>query len=375
MTGSEQFTATELLDRTGAPASVRWEIGGAGFDELVSLYTDAGFLYAAKAAALAGHLPAIRDSWERTLRAGTALHWTANARDERGRLEASVSTWRSTLHGWVGQHLASRGRPRLAGAVLLLAQRTMIDLGSAQSHQYWFQPANRFASRTFGSAAQVLPERQTGLRDTAVCALPPAAAMLESAGVRVTECGPHDSELIDFARVAVGDAFAAAEDLADGDTGLAGIDEIYRRVGLRRQRRVWLAYLSGAAEPCAALLAYQGPLGLNFSFLENRSEILLAPWLGPAGMVSVTYALTGLAARLTGSFAAAEAPLVVPPEAVPAIEDLGGRLLRSYRQVICVEAGFTGWYEHMARFYQRIAGPGGHEAAGQVGRSPVGAAS
>ena len=167
------FTVDELLAATGAPISVRWEIGGASFDELMSLYADAGFLYPAKMAVLAPHLAAVRDSWERTLRAGTELHWTANVRSEDMYLEASLSTWRSTLNGWVAQHLASRGRPRLSGAVLLLAQRTMIDLGESGSHQYWFQPSNKFANRTFGSAARTLPAALTGLRDTVICTMPP----------------------------------------------------------------------------------------------------------------------------------------------------------------------------------------------------------
>jgi hypothetical protein len=352
-------TVDKLLAATGAPMSVRWEIGGASFDELMSLYADAGFLYPAKRAVLAAHLDAVRDSWERTLQAGTDLHWTANARTDDGYLEASVSTWRSTLHGWVGQHLASRGRPRLSGAVLLLAQRTMIDLGESTSHQYWFQQSNRFANRTFGSAARALPATLAGLRDTVVCTMPPAGVVASPSGVRVIECGPHDRELIEFSRLVGGDAFAVAEDLADGDTRLEGIDEVYRRVGLARRRRVWLAFLPGTGEPVAALLAYRGPAGLSFSFLENRSEILIAPWLDEAQTASVTRALTGLAAGARTAFPDAEAPaggpLVVPPQAVPAIEGLGGCQVRGYRQVICLQAGFIGWYEHIARFYERIA--------------------
>jgi hypothetical protein len=353
------FTVDELLAATGAPMSVRWEIGSASFDELMSLYADAGFLYPAKMAVLAPHLPAVRDSWERTLRAGTELHWTANARSEDMYLEASLSTWRSTLNGWVGQHLASRGRPRLSGAVLLLAQRTMIDLGESGSHQYWFQPSNKFANRTFGSAARTLPAALTGLRDTVLCTMPPGPPESSSSGVRVTECGPHDRELAEFARIAGGDAFAVAEDIADGDTCLEGIDEVYRRVGLARQRRVWLAFLAGTAEPVAALLAYRGPVGLSFSFLENRSEILMAPWLDKAQTAVITRALAGVATRawmtVSPVLSPAVRPLVVPPQSVPAVESLGGLQVRGYRQVICLRDGFTGWYEHMARFYERIA--------------------
>jgi hypothetical protein len=362
--------AGELLTLTGAPPSIRWEIGGAGFDELFRLYTDAGFIYPAKLAALMPLLPSVRENWQRTALAGTGLHWTANARSERGDLEASVSTWRSTMHSWVGQHLVSRGIPGLSGGVLLLAQRTMIDLGCAESHQYWFQPTNRFANRTFGSAARILPPGQTVLRDTALCTRPLAGGPADPAEVRLVECGQHDRELTEFARAACGSVFAAAEDLECGDTMLTGVDDLYRRVGLRRQRRVWLAYHAGAFEPSAALLAYRGPLGLNFSFIENRSEIILAPWLSPARSASVTAALAGLAGQLVGTFTAAQSPLVVPPQAIPFIEELGGQMLRSYRQSICLKDGFYGWHSHMERFYQRIAGRAGPRIAEQ-GAAPA----
>jgi hypothetical protein len=257
------------------------------------------------------------------------------------------------------QHLASRGRPRLSGAVLLLAQRTMIDLGESNSHQYWFQRSNRFASRTFGSAVRTLPAALTGLRDTVVCTMPPGSAESSSSDVRVIECGPHHRELIEFARIAGGEAFAVAEDIAHGDTRLEGIDEVYRRVGLARRRRAWLAFLPGTAEPVAALLAYRGPAGLSFSFLENRSEILMTPWLDKAQTASVTRALTGTATQawMAAPFALSPdvSPLVVPPQAAPAVESLGGRQVRGYRQVICLRDSFTGMYQHIERFYDRIA--------------------
>ncbi len=362
----------EVVTLTGAPSSIRWEIGGAGFDELFQLYTDAGFIYPAKLAALMPWFPSVRESWERTFLAGSDLHWSANARSEWGDLEASVSTWRSTMHSWIGQHLVSRGVPRLSGGVLLFAQRTMIDLGCADSHQYWFQPTNRFANRTFGSAARILPPGQTVLRDTALCSRPSDGAQLDPAGVRLVECGTHDRELVEFVRVACGNVFATAEDLECGDTTLAGVDDLYQQVGLRRQRRVWLAFHTGASQPSAALLAYCGPLGLNFSFIENRSEIVLAPSLSPARTASATAALAGLASRLAGSFTAVQSPLVVPPQAIPLIEELGGSQLRSYRQSICLRDGFDDWYDHMARFYQRIGGLAGQRTAEPAGASTAG---
>jgi hypothetical protein len=56
---------------------------------------------------------------------------------------------------------------------------------------------------------------------------------------------------------------------------LNAVDELYRGVGLRRTRHVWLAYRANKEEPVGAAIAYRGPLGVNFSYLENRCDLLL----------------------------------------------------------------------------------------------------
>jgi hypothetical protein len=52
---------------------------------------------------------------------------------------------------------------------------------------------------------------------------------------------------------------------------------VYRALGLRRYRRIWLAMMDGHDAPVGAAIAYRGPLGFNLSFLENRCDVLLDP--------------------------------------------------------------------------------------------------
>src|SRR5205814_8955322 len=79
----------------------------------------------------------------------------------------------------------------------------------------------------------------------------------------------HEEALSVIASVARGSIYVAAEQLLT-DPELTEVDQLYREVGLRRSRRVWLAYREYKDEPIGAVIAYRGPLGLNFSYIENR---------------------------------------------------------------------------------------------------------
>lgn len=70
-----------------------------------------------------------------------------------------------------------------------------------------------------------------------------------------------------------GQVYVKAEELSE-DVEFAEVNSYYALVGLRRTRRVWLAYSRASGRLLGAAIAYRGPLGLNFSFLENRCDIV-----------------------------------------------------------------------------------------------------
>jgi len=84
------------------------------------------------------------------------------------------------------------------------------------------------------------------------------------------------TRLLEIAAASRGRIYVVAEEL-EHDAEFAIVDELYRRVGLRRTRQIWLAYRANKEEPIGAVIAYRGPLGANFSYLENRCDLLLHP--------------------------------------------------------------------------------------------------
>jgi hypothetical protein len=150
------------------------------------------------------------------------------------------------------------------------------------------------------------------------------------------------------------DAVYVTAEALDTDVDLQTVDCLYRTVGLRRTRQVWLAYQGDAARPVGAVLAYRGPLGLNFSFLENRCDLLLDPALSPADAEMVSESLIAAALPAYADFELDDIPVVADQAAAPSLYALGGEFLRNYCQGIWLKDGQPQLYHHVDRFYTRL---------------------
>jgi hypothetical protein len=322
-------------------------------EELFSLYEGAGFLYPAKAARLMPHLDTVQDNWRRLLGAGDSLLYVLTAGDDvAGR--ASVAVWRTTGDSWLWQHLVCERNPLHARAVMLGGLLRCMRLGIGESQQNWFRPENRFPSRVFGSMVPSLGASLASVHGHMYFAVPRRPAIRKPHEVRVV---PYDlsqrKALCAVATLARGPLYVTAEEL-DRDVELQSVDRLYRAVGLRRTRHVWLAYRTGSSEVLGAAAAYRGPLGLNFSFLENRCDLLLSPGLSPAVAVAVTSALIHDVADAYADFELDDIPVVADGASAPALAACGGQTLRNYCQGIWLKGGQPALYRHVDGFYSRV---------------------
>jgi hypothetical protein len=329
------------------------ETNALSVDELFALYRRAGFLYPAKAARLAPHLDVVQDNWARLLEAGDALLYVLTAGDDaQGR--ASVAVWRTSRHGWVWQHLVGEGTPLRSRAVMLGGLRRCIRFGMGRAQQNWFRPDNRFPARVFGSMVGTIGDSLSSVTTHTYFAVPRGRARQDVDGVRVVACdGSRIDALCDLAARCRGAVYVTAEELGH-DLELEAVDRLYQAVGLRRTRQVWLAYRTGENAPVGAALAYRGPLGVNFSFLENRCDLLLAPGLSAQQATDVTAALMARAADAYDRFELEEIPVVADSASAAALVACGGQMLRSYCQGIWLERGQPALYRHVDRFYTRL---------------------
>jgi hypothetical protein len=317
--------------------------------DLFALYERTGFLYPAKAARLLPYMDRVRDNWRRLLQAGDSLLYVLTAGDSRG--TASVAAWRTTRGSWNWQHLVCEGNPLASRSVMLGGLVRSMQRGREESQQNWFRPENRFPSRVFGSMMQTVGDSVSSAEQHAFVAWPRQTTVSVDRRVRIVPYHEsHQDALCALATASRGTVYVRAEEL-DGDVELHALDVLYRTVRLRRYRRVHLAYLPGRSEPAGAAIAYRGPLGLNFSFIENRCDLLLDPGLPEADVTAVTGALVAAAAAEYGLFELDDIPIMADIAATPALCALGGRFLRHYCHGIWLRAGQPALYSHVDRFY------------------------
>src|SRR3954471_24708550 len=271
------------------------EVNTLSVEEIFALYERTGFLYPGKAARLHPHIELVRDNWRRMLRAGQSLIYILTGGDEKKGL-ASIAVWRTAPHGWMSQHLVSDNNPFASRAVMLAAAAGKILRGTDDA-QNWFRPENRFPARVFGSMVYTIGEALCSVQRHSYFALPRSLKLSATGKIRAV---PYDlsqkQALSAIASATRGSVYVAGEDLL-GDTELKSVDEMYRSVGLRRTRSVWLAYQGTRSEPVGAAIAYRGPMGINFSYLENRCDLLLHPTLPAVDVPATVAALVNASAQ------------------------------------------------------------------------------
>ena len=175
-----------------------------------------------------------------------------------------------------------------------------------------------------------------------------------SGKIRAVPYDPSQKQsLAAIASATRGGVYIAGEDLL-GDVELRTVDEMYRSVGLRRTRSVWLAYKGSRREPVGAAIAYRGPLGVNFSYLENRCDLLLHPTLPESEISDTIASLLNASTAAYHDFELDEIPLIADEMAAKVLLGIGATFLRHYCQGIWLKAGHQGFYQHVDGFYSKL---------------------
>jgi hypothetical protein len=237
---------------------------------------------------------------------------------------------------------------------MLAAAAATIHKGCDLSAQNWFRPENRFPARVFGSMVQTIGESLSSVQRHSYFALPRTLSLPTEKRIRVVPYSPsHKQALLEIASAARGSIYVAAEEL-EQDVELNAVDELYRGVGLRRTRHVWLAYRANKEEPVGAAIAYRGPLGVNFSYLENRCDLLLHPMLPESEVSEAASSLLTASSAAYEDFELDEIPVIAEEMATHVLFKLGAEFLRHYCQGIWLQDGHPRFYRHVDGFYSKL---------------------
>jgi hypothetical protein len=346
-----------LQRRCDGSARLACQFNGIDPGDLFRRYEEAGFLYPAKKQRLAPVLSEVLDNWRKAYEAGLALKLVASCEDPESGAWATVGGWRTTHDSWHSQHLVSSGGGATARVALLgLTARMQEEAPNDVAYQSWFQPTNRFAQGLFGSVQDALGADAAVVKRFAFFGLPLTAANgAVPSGLRFARVTPADQQgAVDFVERLYGSVYARAEELAHEDFELDALDQRYSASGLRRYRRLYAARRVGADDLLGLALVYRGPLGFNFSFLENRCQIIVPPSLDEVTLEGIVRGLITMAAPDYAGLRVPALPVVIPHSAAPVLSAQRGTLLREYAQSAWLHNALPAWGRHIERFYERI---------------------
>jgi hypothetical protein len=220
----------------------------------------------------------------------------------------------------------------------------------------WFQPHKTLPALAFGQVVSRLNENLAAVRryhlydvDRGQPWPKPSPSIVVEPCVQGT--ASHES-LLTLLSAALGVASVAADELAT-DLGLEELDAVYQKWGLRRYRRSWIARAAESGVALGAISAYRGPLGLNFSFLENRAELVLQP-VAPHLPEDVAWALLDAARSTYDDFELAAIPTAVWAAAGGGLPHPAATFVREYHRGLWLKEAYPEWYRLTRELHERV---------------------
>ena len=93
---------------------------------------------------------------------------------------------------------------------------------------------------------------------------------------------------------------------------------------------------------------------MNFSYLENRCDLLLHPTLPESEVSEAASSLLTASSAAYEDFELDEIPVIAEEMATHVLFKLGAEFLRHYCQGIWLKDGHPGFYRHVDGFYSKL---------------------
>lgn len=326
--------------------------------DLFKKYEEIGFMYPAKKALLEPFMKRIQKNWECLQSSEQELLWMLTNEEINEKDFASVSFWKHSNYGLIAQHLVSSGNPFLSLKVMLAAQfKAEHHYGEdeVRSGQNWFRPNNRYAYRIFASMYEKLGPKTASLIPFQYLHLPMDREDISILGAyEIREVMGRDQDLIDFIKANYNEVFVQAEELDQEDIELQKLGKSYEACGLTRSRKVLVLIHKKTGKIQACMIANRAPLGLNFSFLENRCYYILDKSLDRDYRAILVNIMNKAVKKYYAGFALGNVPIVTDKKTSDTLQQQGAVFVREYMQSIWLREGFPLWYEHIASFLKKI---------------------
>jgi len=353
------------MNRTKSKA-LRFEDFNVAFNQepvenLFQYYEKIGFLYPEKKALLAPHLKTITKNWKTLLEGKEKFLWILTKKEVINNMFSSVSVWKQSNFGMQAQHLVSNGNPFLSLKVMLASSykaQHHFTQNEINSSQNWFRPNNRYAYRVFASMYEKLGPKKANLRLFHYLTLPPQSIAVSppSTNYEIELVTGVDLEFINFVKQQYGAVFVEAEELNQSDILLTKMHEKYQQYGLHRYRSVIKFRCKKSRKIVSCAIINRAPIGINFSFLENRTFYIVAEDMKIKERLDILKAMNAVVKPYFQDFALQFIPIVTDEITSTALQTLNAHFSRAYIQSIWMRSGFSMWFDHIHSFLQKIEG-------------------
>ena len=328
---------------------------------LFKKYEEIGFLYPEKKALLMPHFQEICKNWDTLLNSEEELLWMMTTDKQQIKNDfASITAWKQSNYCFFAQHLVSTGNPLMSLKVLLAAQdkaQFHHDESDIRCCQNWFRPNNRYAYRVFASIYDKLGAEKSSLLLFHYLHLSFTDVQTPvQTNLVAEEVTNRDAELITFVNGQYGNVFVRGEEIDQEDIQLDNMDAIYRKYNLSRRRKILKIRDTNTNKIIACVIANRGPLGLNFSFLENRSYYIIDKNIAEEQRPEIVATMNAAIKSFYFNFKLQVIPIVTDGITSNVLLAQKAVFQRKYMQSIWMREGFSEWYDHIYSFLQRIEG-------------------
>ncbi len=326
---------------------------------LFEKYESIGFIYPAKKKLLAPFFDNIRQNWTQMLANKNPLLWVVNSADPaHAKHFASITFWKQSSRSFFAQHLVSTGKPAQSLKVMLAAQyaaEVAFEDDDIQASQNWFRPNNRYAYRIFASMFDDLGERKAFLRKFQYLHMPLKSIAPSYAGkFSIERVRAEHTAFIDFVKTEYSPVFVRGEELDQDDIELSNIGQQYQANGLNRAREIYVIKHAASHEILASVIANRAPMGINFSFLENRAYYIIKSGVAAATRLELVQLMNQVAQSTYSDFALGSIPIVTDEATSAVLQTQGAVFQREYMQSIWLRSGFLQWYDHIYTFLKQL---------------------
>lgn len=328
--------------------------------KLFETYRSLKFIYPAKMEKLNPVLDIVEHNWEKAVKLNFPLFWVIKTRQNIHNVISTGTQWQYLNHGVIGQHLASNNPvgSRIAFLAMLNKIINEKDSGQVNSYQIYYRPQNKYSSRVFEPLAERAGKELSEVIPYNYFEIP-LLNYDRIGNIEVSEITEgNNEEFITFVTIQKGQLFVQVQELASKDINLEKLNSKFNRHGLKRRRRIFSAKSRHDGKILGVVIVNEASLGLNFSFFENHSELILSKETEPGILLPVARRLLFMASQVNIASPLRWLPAVTDPAHSPIIENLGGRFTRNYNLFMMLKGGYEIWYDHVDQLtnsvYQRF---------------------